>query len=275
MKKQSNADYQSIRAVSSHWLKTMLDSPAECYRHYIDPSRPPQKSKVSLRFGSLVHCLALTPLRFDSEIIVSDIGRRSAKDKAMHETWERAGMTVVSEREVEKAKAVVGAIKANKEASRLISRGMKERAIIKPRADGLLPLKARLDVHNEANRQGIELKTTWSLGKAKAAIERYRYPLSAAFYMDMVRGNSFVFVFAQTTEPFDVEVIPMERQQLQEGREQYQSALGRFDDCWETGEWPESDPVPDLDDDPLMMEFAPQKSAARQRFDLPVGELEL
>ena len=33
-------------------------------------------------------------------------------------------------------------------------------------------------------------------------------------------------------EPHEVAVIPMERQQLQAGREQWQTALARFDQCW-------------------------------------------
>ncbi len=68
----------------------------------------------------------------------------------------------------------------------------------------------------------------------------------------------------------------MPRLQLQDGREQYQSALSRFDDCWKTGEWPEAAPVADLDDDPLMMNFIPTTPNANgQRYDVPVGELAL
>ncbi|MCK7582377.1 MAG: hypothetical protein MZV65_46830 [Chromatiales bacterium] len=37
------------------------------------------------------------------------------------------------------------------------------------------------------------------------------------------------FVFVQTAPPHEVAVIPMERQQLQAGREQWQAALARFD----------------------------------------------
>jgi hypothetical protein len=83
-----------------------------------------------------------------------------------------------------------------------------------------------------------------------------------------------VFVFVQTREPFDVAVIPMERQQLQAGREQWQAALARFDQCWAANEWPELEPTAP-DDDPLLMDFIPTKAATRQRFELPVGELAL
>jgi len=83
-----------------------------------------------------------------------------------------------------------------------------------------------------------------------------------------------VFVFVQTAPPHDVAVIPMERQQLHAGREQWQAALVRFDQCWQANDWPEAEPAA-LDDDPLLMDFIPAKAAARPQFELPVGELAL
>ena len=66
----------------------------------------------------------------------------------------------------------------------------------------------------------------------------------------------------------------MERQRLQAGQEQWQSALARFDQCWTANDWPEAEPAA-MDDDPLLLDFIPAKAAARQRFELPVGELAL
>jgi hypothetical protein len=84
-----------------------------------------------------------------------------------------------------------------------------------------------------------------------------------------------IFVFVQTREPYEVLVMPMERPQLRDGERQWQAALARFDQCWQANEWPEVEPVADLDDDPLMMNFMPAKAATRQRFEWPVGELAL
>ena len=80
------------------------------------------------------------------------------------------------------------------------------------------------------------------------------------------------FIFVQSREPHDVLVIPMERQQLHAGREQWRTALESFDSVG-ANEWPEPEPAA-LDDDPLMIDFTPANAAAR-RFELPVGELAL
>ena len=154
--------------------------------------------------------------------------------------------------------------------------GKKERTIIQSRARGLLPLKARLDIHQEARRQVVELKTTYSIRAVETALERYRYPLSAAFYQDLVKGLSVILVFVQTRAPLEVAVIPLDNTQLQEGRAQWQAALRLFDACWQANAWPEADPIAAEDDDPLLLNVLPAKATAnRRRFAVPLGELTL
>lgn len=270
----NNAEYQSFPAVSSHWLIDLLVSPAHCWRRHLDPARVIESSSDALRLGSLVHCLALTPRQFEREFrVLAD--RRTKAGQAEWEWTLCQGWTPIKPAELDKARAIVAALKAHKPANRLLFYGKKERTIIQPRPVGLLPLKARLDVHCEAKRLIVELKTTRDLGVIRASMERYRYPLSAAFYRDMVRGQATAFVFVQTTPPHDVEILDFPRAQLEDGREQWKAALRRFDDCWRRNDWPEAEPAPDLDDDPLMMPGTPLFQRGPARFDLPVGELAL
>lgn len=266
-------DYHALSGISSHWLIEMLKSPADCWRKYIDPQRPSEEPTAALRLGTLIHCLALTPHQFEREFIVADYERRSNAGRHAYAKLAATGLALVKPAELDRARAVVAALQTDPEARKLLRHGKKERTIIQPRASGLLPLKARLDVHNESKRQIVELKTTWNLAASQMAMDRYRYSLSAAFYRDLVRGQSVVFVFVQTTPPHDVAVIPLERPQLQAGQEQWQTALTRFDDCWQRNNWPEATPET-LDDDPLMMDLTPT-SAATRRLELQVGELAL
>lgn len=268
----NNRDYQNLQGISSHWLIAMLDSPAACWRKYLDPQRPAEDQTAALRLGTLVHCLALTPRQFEREFRVIREDRRSRNGRAEWEWTLAQGWTPIRPAELDQARAIVAALQADAEARKLLRGGKKERTIIQPRQGGLLPLKARLDIHHEANRQVVELKTTWNLAAAQATMERYRYPLSAAFYRELVRGQSAVFVFVQTREPFEVVVMPMERQQLQAGQAQWQTALARFDDCWRRNEWPEAEPAAP-DDDPLMIPIIPVP--ALRRVEIPVGELAL
>lgn len=272
-----SATYQEMPCISSHWLMAMLDSPAECWRKYLDPKRATQPQTDSMRFGALAHCLALTPHRFEREFIVADYERRSIAGKARYAELAAEGLTVVKPAEVEKARALVAALRADPEARKLLRGGKKERTIIQPRADGLLPLKARLDLHAESKRLVVELKTTHGLNAVSTAIERYRYPVQAAFYADISKSVEFVFVFVETREPYRVSVREIDRERMREGRAAKETALWRFDACWLANDWPEAEPsAPAMDDDPLMMPgSAPEPMAPRRRNVIRVGELAL
>ena len=210
----NNADYQDMPCISSHWLIEMLNSPAACWRKYLDPARPHDALSDALRLGTLVHGLALTPRQFEREFRVIREDRRTRTGKAEWEWTTAQGWTPITPTELEKARAIVAALKADPTARKLLAHGKKERTIIQPRDAGLIPLKARLDVHDEARRQVVELKTTWNLASLQTAMTRYRYPLSAAFYRDMVRGQSVIFVFVQTREPYRIEIIEMKPAQM-------------------------------------------------------------
>ena len=229
-----------------------------------------------MRLGTLVHCLALTPEQFSKSFIVVDYERRSIAGKARYAQLSETGLTLIKRAELDQALAIVAALNDKPAVRKFLRRSKKERTIIQPRGGGLLPLKARFDLHDETRRQVMELKTTWNLATAAAAMERYRYPLSAAFYQDLARSQNVVFVFVETIPPHNVEVVSLERPQLQEGRNQYQTALQRFDTCWLKGDWPEAEPITtDFDNDPLWLGFLPAKAATGPRVDLPVGELAL
>ena len=268
----NNNDYQDLPAISSHWLIAMLDSPATCWRKYLDPQRSAEEPTDALRLGTLVHCLALTPNQFKWEFAVMNCERRSREGRARWEWIQAQGLIPIRPAELDHARAIVSALQANPEARKLLRHGKKERTIIQPRQPGLLPLKGRLDIHHEAKRQVVELKTTWNLAAVETAMERYRYPLSAAFYAEISRSLAVHFVFVQTREPLEVAVMTLTPAQLATGREQWQTALARFDACWAANEWPEAEPgAPD--DDPLMVPFSP--ILAPRRFEIPVGELAL
>lgn len=266
-------DYHTLSGISSHWLIELLKSPAACWRKYLDPNRPIEQLTASLRLGTLVHCLALTPHQMERHIIVTEYERRSIAGKKRHADLQASGLTVIRPAEFEKARAIVAALQADRDARKLLRYGKKERTVIQPRPGGLLPLKARLDVHNESRRQIVELKTTWSLGAAQKAMARYCYALSAAFYREMVRGQHVVFVFVQSTPPYDVAVTQIDGPQLQAGQDQWRTALARFDDCWYRNDWPEAESET-LNDNLLMMDLMPIK-ATLQQFTPIVGELML
>ena len=266
----NNRDYQSIVCISSHWLISMLNSPADCWRKYIDPNRPAQTVTDSMKFGTLIHCLILTPKQFEKEFLIADVQRRSLSDKARYAELSATGKILISPSQYEKAQAIVAVLKSDSEAFKLLRYGSKEKTIIQPRHGELLPLKARLDVLNQTKHLVVELKTIYSIQAVETAIERYRYYLSASFYQDISKSKTVNFVFVKTAEPFEVQILEITKEQLQKGREQYQMALKLFDQCWQSNDWPEAETTSKSEDELYIHPyFIPRK------YDLPVGELTL
>jgi hypothetical protein len=205
------------------------------------------------------------------------LNRRTKDGRARYNELTEAGWIVVTPGEFERAQAIVAALKAHPDVRQLLTSGQKEKVFIQEREHGLLPLKARLDVHHAEQRQVVELKTIHNLQQITTAMRRYHYPLSAAFYADISQALSVHFIFVQTQEPYEVEVFETSRLDLQEGREQVQSALRRFDECWQANDWPEAEPVKTTDDDdPLMMpDAALIASKGTNRRSSSIGELAL
>jgi hypothetical protein len=279
----NGADYLKLQAVSASWLKDLLDSPATCYQKHLAPEREPETQTPEMRMGSLVHCMALTPLELPKEFIVNTQEQRSAAGKARAARLAAHGKTVVTTREFARASEIVAALKAHPEAWTLLRDGRPEQVIIQERGADWLPLKARLDVHDERRRRVVELKTIHDLLAIEGTIRQFHYLLGAAFYRELADAREAVFVFVQSTPPFPVEVIPVHPEDLERGRAQWQSALARFDECWKTQQWPDAEP--DATDDLAMdlwgMTAAGEdrlrsfSSRSQNRSDLPVGELEL
>jgi hypothetical protein len=235
----NNRDYQSLFCISSHWLISILESPANCWRKYIDPNKPFQETTDSMRFGTLVHLLMLTPNMFDNEIIVCDYDRRTLAGKEKYKSLLMTGKTIIKPAELQKAQAIVDVINNNPEAKKLLRFGSKEKTIIKHRNPGMLPLKARVDVLNKKQQLVVELKTIYYIGAIDYAISEYKYLLSAAFYNNITATNNFKFVFVQTTEPYGVVIKEITDDDMEIGQDQLNKSLTLFDSCWAKNYWPE------------------------------------
>lgn len=268
-----NADYQALSGISSHWLIALRESPAHCWRTYLDPLRPRPQPTDGMRLGTLIHCLTLNPRDLPNEFLMTDYERRTQAGRAVYAGILAQGKTPIRPAELERAFHIKAALVAHREAWTLLRYGSRERPLIRDRGPGRLPLKARPDVRNHTRRRVVELKTTHNMDAVWTTMHRFSYPLSAAFYLDLSGERAFSFVFVETREPYRIEILDLDPATLERGRDQYREALARFDACWVSGHWPEAEPAPAWDDDPLMLPDPPPSRAGR--LDRPLGLLDL
>ena len=257
-----------------------LKSPRRCWEKCLDPNRPRQEPSDAMRLGTAVHALALTPRRFDAEIVVSDYERRSTAGKARYAALCASEQTVIKPAELIRAREIVAALHRSRTIWRLLRRGRPERTFIRPRSGGLLPLRGRVDLHDGRQRTVVELKTCRFLTDEviNYSMRMYGYALSAAFYRDWMYAVEVVMVFVESSEPYRTRAFSVSRDTLEAGSEAWRTALARFDACWRAGEWPEAEPPAPapLDDDPLFLTMPAMAAKPNgPRFDLPVGELAL
>ena len=229
-----------------------------------------------MRFGTLVHALVLTPATFGDEFVLADsINRRTNAGKAEHAALAATGKQIVTAKEYRAALEIVKAIRRHPVAGTLFNAGEPEKILTVAREPHRLPLKGRLDWLNPQPAI-VELKTATDASPAGflRAVYRHGYHLSAAYYRMLVGRTTgtpeaaipHTFVVAETKYPYAVAVYPSSERLLAEGRDLWETALARFDECWINDDWP-SYPVESLD--------PATSTSGGPRFEVEVGELEL
>lgn len=271
----SNRSYFRMPGVSSHALVEMRRSPLHCWTKYVDPDRTDEEPTAAMRFGTLVHALALTPATFAEEFALADsINRRTHQGKADYAALVASGQRVVSREEYATALEIVKAIRRHPVAGPLFKTGEPEKVLTVEREPHLLPLKGRPD-WLAPQPALVEFKTATDASKEGflRAVYRHGYHLSAAYYRMLVSRTTgtpeaaipHAFVVAETKHPHAVAVYPSSERLLAEGRGLWETALARFDECWIDREWP-GYPVELLE---------PARAAGGLRFALEEGELDL
>lgn len=165
--------------------------------------------------------------------------------RAIHEA-DNAGRTGISAADYEKITAMSRTIYAQDDYRFALEGADVEVSIVDVDYWGFSgKIKARLDIVT-ASGELWDYKTTTdaspaAFGKAAA---NYSYWLKMAFYHDMYAAaygqapRRTVLLAQEKEQPYLCQAYRLTREQLQEGRNAYQQALGIYQRCMETGNWP-------------------------------------
>lgn len=230
-------------SISSTGLRRLL--PPSCpaiFRH----GEPP--SSAAFDFGKVAHRLVLGD--GDSFTVSPFESFRTAEAKAWKAEQEAAGVVVISEDDLARARAMVAAVKAHPWAGQLFTDGKAEQSLFWTDLETGVTCRARYDwLRNvvEGRRLLIpDYKTTRSAhpGTFAKSAASYGYAQQAAFYMDAAVALGldpdplFLFVAQEKTAPYVVSVIALDDDDLRMGRELNQRALRIYADCLATDTWP-------------------------------------
>lgn len=259
--------------MSNHSLKEFAHCPARWLNGY----NPPESEAKN--YGELLDCLLLTPEVFPKKYVVqpktypAPATHQLVKKGEIREgdpidwngnatyckEWKaaHAHLKPISESDLGEAKSAVASVLNDPIIASLIECSDRQVFLSGSWQDKhtkiVFPIKALLDLvprwETEWAGNLADLKTTRNASKQAWARFAWqtKYFQQAAFYLDFYcaasgeERDTFLFVIQENFKPYTVAKRMVSQRLLELGRIQYQSALGRYAHCLQTGEWPDYD----------------------------------
>jgi len=184
----------------------------------------------------------------------------------IYATWKGSddGRTLVTQKQMQHAKALQGALLAHPTIGPLLQHPSRESEVSYFGFDDDTGLELRVrpdaEINTGAARIGLDLKTIsmWGVKQDQVKARLHReiisrdYHLSAAMYCDVAGLDQFFWVFINSDEDYAwVAIVEASPDLLQLGRLEYKKTLREIDNAQNTGIWPApitADYIDDLND---------------------------
>ena len=267
--------YCELPGVHATALKNILVSPRK-YKRALAVARP---DTDQLRVGRGGHTSILEPDRFLLEYTVWRNAKNGKTRQRKGKVWDafklaNADKTVLTEHQYTTAINVRDSLRSHPQAAPILSeRGRSEVTILWTHERTGLQCTSRIDwLCSSLN----DIKLTHDPDERRfgAIAANFDYALQLAFYLEACRvaglGDLPVnIIAAQSVEPYDAVVFPLDDEILDFGRERFELGMTRLVECTKNDSWPgmaDDAPVPlrlpawaspSLADEPLTMDGAP------------------
>jgi exodeoxyribonuclease VIII len=207
----------------------------------------PKPPTPALRYGHVLHTLALEPSTFKKRYLVAPKCLKNTKaGKDIYKQWAKGlnGKEEVAASDYASMLKLDGAIRSQK-IHRFIEQGESEICIVWiDKKTGLL-CKGRIDYVHRGQAVIIDLKSSLDATKEKFArdIWRYGYYQQAAFYCDGWRAltedpPAYVFLVYEKTPPFLIAARELAAKDIIAGRLSYREQLKKYAKCVRDDYWP-------------------------------------
>jgi len=239
------AEYCAIDAVNwSSLLHLWKGSPLH-YKHHRESA---DKDTTGRKMGRLLHALALGS--FDEEFVIYDGGDRRGKAWTDFQAANH-GRTILKPNEIADVRAQAAAVRAHREASRILAGADTEATIQWTDPDTGLPCKGRLDALHLADARIVDLKGCTSLDQLERTCHRMGYVHQLQWYRRGVLAAhgvdcSAYMLGAENKAPNDVGLWRLDRDLLSLVDRDLTALVQRLADCIHADRWPGK--MPDVAD---------------------------
>jgi exodeoxyribonuclease VIII len=216
--------------ISASDIKTFVKSPKlYYYKKYEEANKTEPERHLSI--GSAIHEMILEPHQFNENFIVfPKIDKRTKEGKAKYDEFvaESQGKTILYEDEMDLV------VKASYESSKnetlveLIRDSYRELSCYTTDEKTGLKIKVRPDIICKTKSTIVDIKSCLdsSYNKFKYAnVEAYQYYISAAFYMDFLNRENYVFCAVEKQAPYQTSLYCLDDDFIERGRATYRLGL--------------------------------------------------
>lgn len=251
----SIGDYHAMANVSPSRLNDLARSPLHYWAAHVDPLRVTKLTTTAMVKGSALHLAALEPQRFDEEVAIRPTtDRRTKAGKAEHEAFEQANQDriVLSLDDHADVWLMAQAIRSHRAASFLLAmEGLVEQSYTWVDPTTGLPCKCRPDWHSTGRSIVVDVKSTQDCSREAFAkgITNYGYHVQAAWNLDALGAEQFIWIAVESAPPYAVAVYPASAGLLDAGRRRITSAMATLAECHRSNHWP--GPAGDLIAEPI------------------------
>jgi hypothetical protein len=233
--------YHAGAGISSTQLKDLLRSPM----HFKNRK---YKDAAHFALGRAIHAAVLLPKVFEEQCkVIPDVNARTKAGREERDSFLAAcgpdDIVLKNAAEAAQVKAIQESVMSS--FGYLFQNGRPEISGYFHSQDFECLLKIRPDYLNERESAVIDLKSCVDASEkgVMSAVRRYKYHLSAAYYLDVAQELDadvldFVWVFVEKDPPYACAAYRATEVTLMLGREMYRDALGRYHKCLNTDVWP-------------------------------------
>ncbi len=221
--KDSNDHYHSHDSISASGLKVIAN---ECLDHFVNG--PQIKETAAMRLGTAVHARLIEPETYNDiyyHMNHIENGRTKEGIALKKKELENAnGRIPLSFDDSEKVVGLYNRFEKNKTAIKYCQGKIELSHYLK--VDGV-DVRVRPDIIGHNNEFIADIKTCQSSNPKKFKYDVFKrgYHIQAAFYMDMLGIDEFRFILCPTNPPYRIEVVKLDEEKIEMGRELWKRAF--------------------------------------------------
>lgn len=226
--------------ISASDIKNFMKSPQTYYYDKFIKVRKEDERHFSV--GSALHEMILEPHLFNQNYVVAPkFDRRTKEGKANYEAFllDAVGKTVLFEDEMEMIIKIAQNATENQTLTDLIKDSHRELSCYTIDTKTGLKLKMRPDIFCTNKNTIADIKSCMdsSPKKFKNDVYSYGYAISAAFYMDFLNRENYVFAAMEKQEPYHVSLYSLSDETIEYGRQTYRIGLDLLKWSFDNNYW--------------------------------------